>query len=155
MANWTFHQGDLDSADVQALLAEHFAQARAISPPEGCHVLPIGALRNPEMAFWSVRDEAGALLGFGALKELDPQHGEVKSMRTAPEALGCGVGGTTLRHILSEAKQRGYRRVSLETGSTSEYAPAVRLYERHGFTRCDPFGDYRATPFNIFYTLAL
>ena len=154
MKTWTFHPGDLDSADVKQLLAAHFEQARAISPPEGCHVLAIDQLRAPAISFWSVR-ESGRLLGFGALKQLDAEHGEVKSMRTAPHALRRGVGDSMLCHILDEARRRGYCRVSLETGSGPSYEPAMRLYLRHGFERCPPFADYEPTPFNIFLTRLL
>jgi putative acetyltransferase len=150
----TFHAGDLDSGDVQALLAFHFAQMRETSPPEACHVLPIEGLRHPAVTFWSAR-EAGELLGVGALKELTADHGEVKSMRTAPAALGRGVGRALLHHIVAEARSRGYARLSLETGSTEPFAAALRLYESEAFMPCGPFGDYRDTPFTRFFTLAL
>src|SRR5438477_10460902 len=101
----TFHPGDLDSRDVQALLDFHFAQMRETSPPEACHVLPIDGLRDPAVTFWAARD-AGTLLGVGALKELASDHGEVKSMRTAPAALGRGVGRAVLNYILAQAKSR-------------------------------------------------
>ena len=149
--SWTFHQGDLDSADVHALLLFHFQSMRASSPPEACHVLPTDGLRAPDMSFWSVR-ENGWLLGVGALKELSSEHGEVKSMRTAPNALGRGVGTAMLHHILAEARSRGYRRVSLETGSTEPFAAALRLNEREEFVRCGPFGGYEDTPFTRFFT---
>ena len=113
----TFHHRDLDSPDVQALLAFHFEQMRTTSPPDACHVLPIDGLRHPSVTFWSARDD-GELLGVGALKELASDHGEIKSMRTAPAALGRGVGRNILHHILAEARSRGYKRLSLETGST-------------------------------------
>ena len=150
----TFHEGDLDSADVQALLAHHFAQMRETSPPEACHVLPIDGLRDPAVTFWSVR-EGGELLGVGALKELAPNQGEIKSMRTAPAALGRGVGRKLLLHIIAEARRRGYRRLSLETGNTEPFAAALRLYETEGFVLCGPFGDYRDTPFTRFFTREL
>lgn len=152
--NWTFRQGDLDSADVQELLAHHFREMRSISPPEACHVLPAGGLSDPDVTFWSLRED-GRLLGIGALKQLAPDHGEVKSMRTAPQALGRGIGTAILHHILNEAKARGYVRVSLETGSTEPFAAALRLYEREGFVPCGPFGGYRDTPFTRFFTRAL
>ena len=152
--NRTFHQGDLDSSDVQALLAFHFEQMRGTSPPEACHVLPIDGLRSPDVTFWSLRED-GRLLGVGALKELSAEHGEIKSMRTAPKALGRGVGGAMLHHILTQARGRGYRRLSLETGSTEPFAAALRLYEREGFVPCGPFGDYQDTPFTRFFTREL
>src|SRR2546423_5335738 len=141
---WTFHEGDLESADVQALLAFHFSEMRSTSPPEACHVLPIDGLRDPTVTFWSAR-ESGALVGIGALKELASDHGEIKSMRTAPAALGRGVGRKILHHIVAEARSRGYKRFSLETGSTEPFAAALRLYESEGFVPCGPFGDYEAT----------
>jgi putative acetyltransferase len=106
------------------------------------------------VTLWSARED-GRLVGVGALKELAPDHGEVKSMRTAPQALGCGVGSAVLAHIVSEAKRRGYTRLSLETGSTAPFAAALRLYERDGFVTCGPFGDYRDTPFTRFFTREL
>lgn len=147
--HWTFHKGDLDSDDVQALLASHFRQMRAISPPEACHVLPIDSLRDPAVTFWSLREE-GALLAVGALKHLSARHGEVKSMRTAPEALGRGVGRALLRHIVAEARARGYRRLSLETGRSEPFAAALHLYRSEGFIPCAPFAGYSDTPFTCF-----
>ena len=152
--NLTFHAGDLDSSDVQALLAYHFDQMRETSPPEACRVLPIDGLRESAVTFWSAR-EAGALIGVGALKELAADHGEVKSMRTAPAALGRGVGRKLLNHIIAEAKSRGYLRLSLETGSTEPFSAALRLYESEGFVSCGPFADYADTPFTRFLTREL
>ena len=151
---WSFREGDLESADVQELLAFHFEQMRATSPPDACHVLPADGLRDPAVTFWSVR-ENGALLGVGALKELTDGHGEVKSMRTSKAALGRGVGRALLHHIVAEARNRGYCRLSLETGSTEPFAAALRLYESEGFVPCGPFGDYRDTPFTRFFTREL
>jgi putative acetyltransferase len=150
----TFHEGDLDSGDVQALLDFHFAEMRKTSPPEACHVLPIDGLRDPAVTFWSARDD-DELLGVGALKELARDHGEIKSMRTAPAALGRGVGRNLLHHIVTEARHRGYHRLSLETGSTEAFSVALRLYESEGFVRCGPFGDYQDTPFTRFFTREL
>ena len=150
----SFHEGDLDSPDVVELLAFHFEQMRSTSPPEACHVLPIEGLRDPAVTFWSARED-GELVGIGALKELGADHGEVKSMRTAPRALGTGVGSTVLARIVQEARRRGYTRLSLETGCTEPFAAALHLYEREGFTRCGPFGDYQDTPFTRFFTREL
>jgi putative acetyltransferase len=150
----TFNLGDLDSADVQALLALHFEQMRATSPPEACHVLPADGLRDPAVTFWSAR-ENGDLLCVGALKELAPDHGEIKSMRTVPAALGRGAGRALLNHIVAEARIRGYSRLSLETGSTPLFAAALALYESEGFVPCGPFADYQGTPFTRFYTRQL
>ena len=154
MSDWTFHEGDLDSSDVQALLDFHFTEMRGTSPPEACHVLPLDGLRDPAVTFWSLRED-GELLGVGALKELSADHGEIKSMRTAPAALGRGVGRKLLHHIVAETRRRGYRRLSLETGSTEPFAAALRLYESEGFVPCGPFGDYVDTPFTRFFTREL
>ncbi|HEX8938223.1 MAG TPA: GNAT family N-acetyltransferase [Sphingomicrobium sp.] len=150
----TFHSGDLDSKDVQALLAYHFDAMRSTSPPEACHVLPIDGLRDPAVTFWSARDD-GRLVGVGAIKQLASDHGEIKSMRTAPAALGCGVGRALLNHIIADARGRGYARLSLETGSTKPFAAALHLYASQGFVPCGPFGDYQDTPFTRFFTLRL
>lgn len=152
--SWTFHEGDLGSADVQALLELHFRAMRSNSPPEACHVLAAAGLADPQLTFWSLREE-GRLLGIGALKELAPDYGEVKSMRTATEALGRGVGTAILHHIVEQAGSRGYRRLSLETGSTAPFAAALRLYQREGFAPCEPFGGYSPTPFTRFFTREL
>ena len=149
--NWQFFEGELDQEDVRALLAQHFAEMRAGSPPEACHVLPIDGLRDPAISFFTLR-EGGMLLGCGALKRLDPGHGEVKSMRTADSALGRGVGKAMLDHLLATARTEGMTRLSLETGSTEQFAAANRLYEKEGFERTGPFGDYADTPFTRFFT---
>lgn len=149
-----FVEGDLDSADVRALLELHFRSMRSTSPPEACHVLPLHGLREPDITFWSMRED-GRLLGVGALKALAADHGEVKSMRTAPDALGRGVGTAMLAHIVAEARSRGYSRLSLETGSTEPFAAALHLYQREGFLPCGAFGGYQTTPFTRFFTRAL
>jgi len=148
---WQIFEGELDQGDVRDLLTQHFAEMRAGSPPEACHVLPIDELRVPAIRFFTLR-ESGALLGCGALKQLEPGHGEVKSMRTADTALGRGVGKALLDHIVMIARNAGVTRLSLETGSTEQFAAANRLYEREGFDRCGPFGGYADTAWTRFFT---
>lgn len=148
----SFHEGELDYADVRALLALHFAEMRAASPPSACHVLSVDGLRDPAIRFFSLRGEVGALLGIAALKTIEPGHGEIKSMRTAPTALGKGVGRAILSHLSAEARAMGMRRVSLETGSSPLFAAANRLYVSEGFERCGAFGRYADTAFTLFYT---
>ncbi|WP_280385159.1 GNAT family N-acetyltransferase [Nocardia wallacei] len=145
---------DLTAAAVVALLSEHLGEMRANSPRDSVHALDLDGLRKPEVTFWSVWD-GDRLAGCGALKELDPTHGEIKSMRTATDHRGRGVGSLLLRHILATARERGYRRLSLETGAQQFFSPAHRLYERHGFRRCPPFADYLEDPHSIFMALAL
>lgn len=147
-------RGDLDSDDVVALLRAHLANMAGHSPACSIHALPHEALRGPDVTFWSVR-EAGELRGCGALKELDPTHGEVKSMRTVDGHLRRGVASLVLREIIAEARRRGYRRLSLETGSMAAFEPACTLYRRFGFGSCGPFGEYRDDPNSRFMTLAL
>lgn len=145
---------DLDGPEIQALLEEHLASMRTHSPPESVHALPIEKLRQADVTFWSVW-QAGELLGCGALKELAADHGEIKSMRTARRHLRTGVARTLLDYILDEAKRRGYRRVSLETGSMEAFAPTHRLYAAAGFSGCGPFADYREDPNSVFMTRTL
>ena len=153
--DWTFHEGELDRDDVRALLAQHFAEMTAGTPPSACHVMPADALADPAIRFFTVRDENGALLGCGALKRLANDHGEIKSMRTADAALGLGVGSAILDHLSGAARAMGMTRLSLETGNSDTFAAANRLYQREGFERCGPFGGYRPTDFTTFYTRAI
>src|SRR4051794_20563601 len=128
---------DLSGDEVQELLREHLRNMALHSPPESIHALDLEALQKPEITFWTLW-ESGQLLGCGALKELDPQHGEIKSMRTSSSHLRKGVAKRVLRHILAEAERRSYRRLSLETGSGEAFEPARRLYASFGFTYCEP-----------------
>jgi putative acetyltransferase len=111
-------------------------------------------LQEPDITFWTVRDGA-VLLGCGALKQLDPAHGEIKSMRTPTALRRQGAGRAMLTHIIAVARGRGYGRLSLETGSMEAFLPAQRLYQHYGFTYCGPFGDYRPDPNSLFMTLKL
>ncbi|MEC3914603.1 GNAT family N-acetyltransferase [Nocardia sp. CDC160] len=145
---------DLTGAEVIGLLAAHVAEMLDNSPEESMHALDVDALRKPEITFWSAW-EGDELAGCGALKELDPTHAEIKSMRTTAEFRGRGVASQLLAHILDAAETRGYERVSLETGASEFYLPAVRLYERYGFEHCGPFAEYTEDPHSVFMTLAL
>ena len=127
---------------------------RLHSPPESVHALPLEGLRKPEITFWTAWEKS-ELLGFGALKELDSQHGEIKSMRTSSRHLRKGVAAALLNYILDEAAGRGYRRLSLETGSMKAFEPARRLYARTGFIFCGPFADYVEDPNSVFMTKEL
>ena len=132
---------DLRGEPIRLLLEEHLRDMRAWSPPESVHALNLGRLRQPEISFWTIW-EADALLGCGALKDLGHGEAEIKSMRTANLHRRKGVGDEMLRHIFSAAAERGVKRLSLETGSQPQFAPARALYARHGFTECGPFADY-------------
>ncbi|MFI5495054.1 GNAT family N-acetyltransferase [Actinoplanes sp. NPDC051859] len=144
---------DLSRAEVQHLIAEHLADMHATSPAESVHALDPGALRADGVSFWTVWDGA-TLLGCGALKELGPYAGEIKTMRTRPEARGSGVAAHMLAFLIAESRRRGYRSISLETGTHDYFAAARRLYARHGFVACPPFGDYTNDPNSTYLTLS-
>lgn len=142
---------DLRGETIVAFLHEHLADMYASSPPESVHALDLGALRQPDITFWSAwRDQE--LVGCGALKALDATHGEIKSMRVKASARGTGVADLVLRRIIDSACARGMHRLSLETGVQDFFAPARRLYQRHGFTVCGPFNGYWNDPNSVFMT---
>jgi len=145
---------DLSRPELHALLAEHLSQMRAQSPACSVHALDLDRLRAPGISVWSAW-EGEKLLGCGALKELSPEHGEIKSMRTAATRRGKGIGRAILQHLLAVARERGYQRVSLETGATAAFLPAQRLYESAGFERCGPFAEYSEDPHSVFMTLPI
>jgi putative acetyltransferase len=142
---------DLNSPEIIQLLHAHLQGVALHSPPESVHALDLEALRKPEVTFWSVWQNS-ELMGCGAIKELDPRHGEIKSMRTVSSHLRKGVAARLIRHILEEARRRSYQRLSLETGSMEAFAPARRLYASFGFKPCGPFADYVEDPYSVFMT---
>ncbi|GGN97629.1 GNAT family N-acetyltransferase [Saccharibacillus kuerlensis] len=145
---------DLKGPEVAALLQDHLDSMTLHSPPESIHALDLDKLRKPEITFWSAW-ENGELLGCGAIKELNPEHAELKSMKTDSRHLRKGVAEKLLIHAIEESKSRGYKRISLETGSMDAFLPARKLYEKHGFVECGPFGDYVLDPYSLFMTKEL
>lgn len=145
---------DLTHPDVIALLEFHLRSAFENSPPGSVFALDLTGLRDPAVTLWSAWNGED-LLGLGALKRLDADHGELKSMRTAPAHLRKGVAAAMLDHLVAEGRARGYRRLSLETGSNEPFAPARALYERAGFLPCGPFADYTDGDFSRYYRLDL
>jgi len=145
---------DLTGTEIAELLKEHLENMAQNSPAESMHALNLEELRKPEITFWTVWTGT-ELMGCGALKELDPEHGEIKSMRTVAAHRRKGVASRLLEHILNEAKRRSYKRVSLETGSMDAFAPAHRLYVSYGFKLCGPFADYIEDPNSVFMTKEL
>jgi putative acetyltransferase len=144
---------DPTAPHVAELLAHHLQELRSVMA-EYAFALDATGLSAPAVTFWTAWCCA-RLAGFCALKELDASHGEVKSMRAAPAVRGTGVGRAMLAHIIAEARTRGYKRLSLETGTAALHAPAVALYRRAGFVACEAFADYRASPYNQFLCITL
>jgi putative acetyltransferase len=140
--------------DVRALLAVHLAWSHTTTPPEDVHALDVDGLCDPAVQFFSYRVD-GELLGIGALQRIDDGHAEVKSMHTVTAARGQGVGRAMVAHLLATARSRGFRRVSLETGSMEAFAPARALYESVGFTPCARYGHYPDSPNSAFFTIEL
>ncbi|MGW4631182.1 GNAT family N-acetyltransferase [Nocardia sp. NPDC004415] len=152
--HWRITIDDLTGPEITDLLTRHRAQMADNSPACSMHALDLTGLRDPAVTVWSAWSGT-SLVGCGALRELAAAHGEIKSMRTAAGHTGRGVGAAILAHLVATARQRGYRRVSLETGSSAFFAPARRLYRRHGFAECGPFAEYVLDPNSRFFTLEL
>ena len=144
----------LTDPQVAALLRYHLEQMHLNSPPGSVFAFDIDRLRAPDVTFWTAW-EGDTLLGCGAMKDLGDGNGEVKSMRTAPAHLRKGVAAALLDHMIAVARERSYRRLSLETGSGPAFDPALSLYRRRGFVGGAAFGNYEATAFNQFLHLDL
>jgi len=147
-------EDNLQGDEIRQLLKEHHEDMLTHSPEESVHALDIDGLSQPNVTFWTIWSD-GKLAGCGALKQLDDTHSEIKSMRTSKTFLRQGVAAKMLTHILEVARQRGYQRVSLETGTPDAFKPARKLYQNFGFTDCPPFGQYQEDPYSQFFTLQL
>jgi putative acetyltransferase len=152
-APFSIREDDPNAPPVADLLAFHLAELRSVMA-DFAFALDASGLSAPNVTFWTAWN-GDELVGFGALKQLDPRHGEVKSMRAAPSARRSGVGRAMLQHIIAVAKARGYARLSLETGTADLHAPAVALYRSAGFVLCAAFSDYEPSPYNQFLALDL
>jgi putative acetyltransferase len=150
-AAYALQEDDLRGPEIAALLQLHLDEMHQWSPPESVHAMPIERLRAADVTFYSAW-QGERLAACGAIKHLAADHGELKSMRAHPDFRGRGAGKAVLLHLLSVARQRGYARVSLETGRPAAFLPARQLYESHGFAECAPFGDYAEDPFSICMT---
>jgi putative acetyltransferase len=146
--------GDFGNPRVADLLRVHVTQARAQTAPGSAHALDLNGLRSPQISFWTMWEDE-TLLGFGALKRLSADHGEVKSMHTVQAMRRRGAGSAMLRHLIAAARADGMSRLSLETGSWDYFQPAQALYRSHGFVECPPFADYVLDPNSVFMTLDL
>jgi putative acetyltransferase len=147
-------QGNLGDPRIIALLQLHVTTSAAQTEPGSAHALDVGGLRSPEIEFWAAWD-GEELLGFAALKERSPDHGEIKSMHVAQSQRRRGAGRALLEHLIARAQGKGMRKLSLETGSWDYFHPAQALYRRHGFVECAPFGDYQPDRNSVFMTLEL
>ena len=148
MADLRIVADDLSGEQTARLIDSHLADMHRWSPPESVHAMPRERLSRPDIAFFTAwRDDE--IAGCGALKQIAPDHGEIKSMRVAPTALRQGVGEAILLHLMAEARQRGYARLSLETGKPGEFQAARELYAKHGFAECPPFGGYTDDGFSL------
>jgi putative acetyltransferase len=145
---------DLSGGEIAEFLQQHIDEMRSISPPESKHALDLDGLRHPSVTFWTVRD-GESLVGSGAIKDLGDRHGEIKSMRTSARHKKLGIASMLLKHMIEHATQRGFTRLSLETGAQKFFEPARNLYTKHGFEFCGPFGDYREDPNSVFMTVIL
>jgi len=145
---------DLTGSQILALLQLHLDDMHRWSPPESVHAMRAERLRQPDVTFFAAWD-GEVLAGCGAIKHLDAAHGELKSMRAAPAYRSQGVGRAILDRLLAEARARGYKRVSLETGRPEPFHAAQRLYRANGFVECVPFGDYVSDPFSLCMTKEL
>jgi len=149
-----FRVDDLSGDATRALVAHHLLGMHASTPPESVFALGVDGLRDPAVTFWSGWD-GDDLVVIGALKQLDPENAELKSMRVADGRLGTGAGRAILRHIVDAARARGIRTLWLETGTPDDFVPARRLYASEGFVECGPFGDYPESPYSVFMTRTL
>lgn len=140
-------EDDLSGEAIRALVALHLSGMHDHSPPDKVHALPVAALCAPDVTFYSAW-AGDTVAGMGAIRMLAPDHGELKSMRVAPEFLRQGVGEAILVHLLNVARARGFTRVSLETGRTEAFVPAIELYRKHGFVACPAFADYVSDGFS-------
>lgn len=145
---------NLEASEFIALIDTHAKLMLSLSPPGSCHFLPMEGLKDPSVTVWEMRDGAD-LVGCGGLKEISETHGEIKSMHTLSAKRGAGLGRKMLNHVMTEAKARGYERLSLETGSMDGFKPSRTLYQSSGFEICPPFGDYVEDPYSVFMTKLL
>ncbi|MXP40642.1 GNAT family N-acetyltransferase [Altererythrobacter soli] len=148
MADYRITADDPLRPEIAALLDLHLAEMHRWSPACKVHAMPAERLREADVTFFSAWD-GDTLAAVGALKELGPARGELKSMRAAPEYRGKGAGQAILLHLIAEARRRGYTWLGLETGRPEPFQPAAALYRKHGFSECADFGDYLGDEFSV------
>ena len=147
-------EGNFDNPEVNELLKKHFIELRSVSPEGSTHVLDIDGLKDPSIKFWSLW-ENNKLIGCGALKFLEKNHGEFKSIRVADEFRKNGIGERIINHLIEEAKKLKITKLSIETGAGEFFAPARKLFKNFGFKKCKPFAHYKEDPNSCYYSLNL
>ena len=147
-------ENNFEDPRVNELLIKHFIELRSVSPGGSTHVLDITGLKDPSIKFWSLW-ENNELIGCGALKFLDINHGEFKSIRIADQFRGKGLGINKINHLISEAKKLNIKKLSIETGSGNFFSPARKLFMKCGFTPCEPFAHYKKDINSCYYSLDL
>ena len=144
-------EGNFDNTKVNNLLKKHFIELRSVSPAGSTHVLDVEGLKDPSIKFWSLWENE-KLIGCGALKFLDSQHGEFKSIRVADEFRKKGFGEKIIFHLIEEAKKLKIKKISIETGSGNFFKSARELFKKFGFEPCEPFAHYTDDPNSCYYT---
>ena len=147
-------EGNFDNPEVNELLIKHFVELRAASPEGSAHVLDIRGLRVPSIKFWSLWDEE-KLIGCGALKFLNAEHGEFKSIRVHDNFRNQGQGINVINHLIKEAKKLKIKRLSIETGASDFFIPARKLFKKTGFTVCEPFAHYKKDINSVYLTMLI
>tara|TARA_Y100000817_G_C16700738_1_gene474721 strand:+ start:366 stop:824 length:459 start_codon:yes stop_codon:yes gene_type:complete len=147
-------QNNFDDYEVNKLLKKHFIELRSVSPEGSTHVLDIDGLKNTSIKFWSLWEE-NKLVGCGALKFLETYHGEFKSIRVADDFRKKGYGKKIIYHLISESKEIGIKKLSVETGSGNFFLPARKLFTSCGFKPCDPFAHYKLDPNSCYFNLII
>ena len=147
-------EGNFDNSEVNDLLKKHFVELRSVSPAGSTHVLDIDGLKDPSIKFWSLW-ENNELIGCGALKFLEKNHGEFKSIRVADEFKKKGAGKRIINHLIEEAKKLKISKLSIETGAGDFFLPARNLFSKFGFKKCPPFAHYKEDLNSCYYTLNL
>ena len=147
-------EDNFDNPEVNELLTKHFVELRAASPEGSAHVLDIPGLKIPSIKFWSLWNE-DKLIGCGALKFLDNEHGEFKSIRVHDNYRNQGQGINVINHLMSEAKKLKIKRLSIETGAGDFFIPARKLFKKAGFIECEPFAHYKEDINSVYLTMLI
>ena len=147
-------EGNFDNPEVHEFLTKHFIELRSVSPEDSCHVLDIAGLKDSSIKFWSLWD-GNNLMGSGALKFLDKEHGEFKSIRVSDKFRGKGNGSKVINHLINEAKKLNIKRLSLETGAGDFFLAARKLFLKCGFETCEPFSNYKDNINSVYMTMQI